>query len=134
MKKLSAPGVWAIFPSSFPLMASLSVACVRGLLRPTLPQGLGNAAWQLQNNALGFAGSEHITVAKGPIKKVLLQTHPLSEGHGSNRFELSRVPREALNSGYQLMECVLGSVGIPQVYDTVPLLKEIIVSLGRSDS
>lgn len=98
------------------------------------PKELGNAGWQLWNNALGFVGSEIIAVAKGQIRKVVLKTNPLSEENSGNRFELSQVPWEAFNSGYQLIECVLGFVGIPQVYGAFPHLKEIIVSLRRADS
>lgn len=98
------------------------------------PRELGNARWQLKNNALGCVGSKIITAAKGQIKKMVLKTNPLSEGKSSNRFELSWVSREAFNSGYQLIECMLGFVGTPQAHATVPLLKEIIVLLRRSDS
>lgn len=79
-------------------------------------------------------GSKIIMVAKDQIKKVVLKTNPPSEGSSSYRYEFSWVPREAFNSGCQLIEYMLGFEGIPQVYDTLPLLKGIIVSLRRSDS
>lgn len=79
-------------------------------------------------------GSKIIIVAKGQIKKMVLKTNPPSEGKRSNRSEFSRAPQEAFNSGCQLIECMLGFVGVPQVYDTLPLLKGTIVSLRRSDS
>ena len=66
------------------------------------PKVLGNAEWQLSNDALGFVGSKNITLAKGQLKKLFLVTNPLSEGNSSKRFELSRVLRETFNSGYQL--------------------------------
>lgn len=47
-------------------------------------------------------GSKNITLAEGQLKKVFLKTNPLSGGNGSERFELSRMPHETFNSGYQL--------------------------------
>lgn len=81
-------------PSSFSLVALFDVAWVGGkqeLLCPTFSKVLGNAEWQLLNNASGFVGSKNITLAEGQIKKVFFKTNPLSERKSSNRSELSRV-------------------------------------------
>lgn len=79
-------------------------------------------------------GSKSIVVAKDQIKKVVHKINPPSEGSSSYRYEFPGVPREAFNSGCQLIEYMLGFMGVLQVYDTLPLLKGIIVSLRRSDS